>query len=129
MLNLFLNHLFRNFLSGIPSGCQTVWIQIRSDVLVGPDLGSNCLKMFEQTTLVDKELIYLMINTQQPISNCRIYHIFKRQHWIFCILRTSLTFNHCPASGNFYNPLIKFVNSLDPDQNVCPDLDPNRLTL
>ena len=27
------NQLFRNFLSGIPSECRTVWIQIRSDVL------------------------------------------------------------------------------------------------
>ena len=120
MLNLFLNHLFRNFLSGIPSECQTVCIQIRSDVFVGPDLSSNCLQMFEQTALVDKELIYLMINTQQPISNCTIYHFFQRQHWNFCIL---------PCWWRLCRLLITFANSLDPDQNVCPDLDPIRLTL
>ena len=28
-------HLFLNILSGIPSECQTVWIQIRSDILSG----------------------------------------------------------------------------------------------
>ena len=25
--------------------CQTVWIQIRPNVFVGPDLGPNCLQM------------------------------------------------------------------------------------
>ena len=28
----------------IPSRCQTVWIQIRPDIFVGPDLGPNCLQ-------------------------------------------------------------------------------------
>ena len=46
----FSNHLFRKILSGIPSECQTVGIQIRPDVLSGmknvrPDLGLNCLQM------------------------------------------------------------------------------------
>ena len=26
------------------SECQTVWIQIRADIFVGPDLGPNCLQ-------------------------------------------------------------------------------------
>ena len=37
-----------------------------------------------------------------------------------------------PESGNCCHLLITFANSLDPDQdrqNVCPDLDPNCLTL
>ena len=41
----------------IPSGCQTVWIQIRSDIFVGPDLDPNCLQMYQ---LMTKEL-----NTEQ----------------------------------------------------------------
>ena len=40
-----------------------------------------------------------------------------------------LTLNFFFASGNFYRLLINFANSLDPGQNVCPDLDPNCLTL
>ena len=34
--------------------------------------------------------------------------------------------------GSFYRLLITFASSLDPDQNrqnVCPDLDPNGLTI
>ena len=40
--------------------------------------------------------------------------------------------NSILANCNFCHPLITFENSLDPDQdqqNVGPDLDPNRLTL
>ena len=33
------------------------------------------------------------------------------------------------ASSNFCSLLILFANSLDPDQNVGPYLDPNHLTL
>ena len=29
---------------GIPSECQTVWIQITTDILFGPDLGPNYLQ-------------------------------------------------------------------------------------
>ena len=39
--DLFQNQLFRKILSGIPSVCQAVRIQIRR--FVGPDLGPNCL--------------------------------------------------------------------------------------
>ena len=36
------------------------------------------------------------------------------------------------AISNFYHLLMTFVNSMDPNQdwqNVCPDQEPNRLTL
>ena len=36
-------------------------------------------------------------------------------------------FNSFPASGDFCRLLITFANTLDPDQNVGPDLDPNCL--
>ena len=35
---------FSKHLSGIPSECQTVSIQIRPDIFFGPDLGPNCLQ-------------------------------------------------------------------------------------
>ena len=44
LLNFFQNQLFRKTLSGIPSECKTIWIQIRPDKNVGPDLGLKCLK-------------------------------------------------------------------------------------
>ena len=40
--------------------------------------------------------------------------------------------NSFPASGDFCHLLISFANSLDPGQDgqkVCPDLDPNILTV
>ena len=42
LLLIFQNHFFLN-ISGIPSECQTVWIQIRPEY-VGPDQGPNCLQ-------------------------------------------------------------------------------------
>ena len=33
LLNLFQNQCFQKFLTGIPSKCQTVWIQFRMDIL------------------------------------------------------------------------------------------------
>ena len=41
----------------------------------------------------------------------------------------ALRFNSALARGNFCYLLISFSNSLDPDQNIGPDLDPNFLTL
>ena len=42
--DFFQSQLFRKIISGILSECQTVWIQIRPDIYVGPDLGPNCLQ-------------------------------------------------------------------------------------
>ena len=39
---LFADFFFKINFQGIPSKCQTVWIQIRLDVF-RPDLGPNCL--------------------------------------------------------------------------------------
>ena len=51
-LHLFLINFFSTNLSGIPSKCQTVWIQIRPDI-VGPDLGPDCL---QRSPLAEKAL-------------------------------------------------------------------------
>ena len=40
-----------------------------------------------------------------------------------------ISLNSFTASGDFCHLLITFENSLDPDQNVGPDLDPNCMTL
>ena len=48
----FLNKLFQKCLSGIPSECQTLWIQIRPDVLSGLILVQTVCKGYQQTTKV-----------------------------------------------------------------------------
>ena len=63
--DIFQNQLFQKILSGIPSECQTVWIQIRTDrksVLIWVQA---CLQMLQkQTALVGKELINTKIHLE-----------------------------------------------------------------
>ena len=42
----------------------------------------------------------------------------------YFVSRSCSVFNSLPASGDLCHLLITFTNSLDPDQNVGPDLDP-----
>ena len=48
----FFSIFFSNNLSGIPSECQTVWIQIRRDVLSGLIWVQTICKGYQQTTKV-----------------------------------------------------------------------------
>ena len=41
---------FRKIISGIPSGCQTVWIQIRPDILLFLIWVQTICKGYQQTT-------------------------------------------------------------------------------
>ena len=52
----FQNQLIWKILSGIPSECQTVWIQIRPNTLSGRIWVQTVCKGYQQTTLVGKEL-------------------------------------------------------------------------
>ena len=52
----FQNQLFQKILSGIPSECQTVLMQIRPDILSGLIWIQTICKGYQQTTLVCKEL-------------------------------------------------------------------------
>ena len=68
--DFFQNQRFRKILSGIPSECQTVWIQIR------PDKMTVC-KCYQQTTLVVRELITRnafavleSVLTDQAVADC-----------------------------------------------------------
>ena len=58
--DFFQNQLFRKILSGTPSECQTVWIQIRPDVLSGLIWVQTVCKGFQQTTLVGNELMIVI---------------------------------------------------------------------
>ena len=54
--DFFQNQLFQKVLSGIPSGCQTVWIQVRPEVLSGMIWVQTVCRGYQQTTLGEKEL-------------------------------------------------------------------------
>ena len=67
LLNFFQIHLFRKILSGIPSECQTDWIKIRRDILLGLIWVQSVCKGYEQsqqTTLVDKEFKNKLLKMQ-----------------------------------------------------------------
>ena len=56
-LQIFVhNKVFRKILSGMPSQCQTVWIQIRPDKLSGLIWVQTVCKSYLQTRQVGKEL-------------------------------------------------------------------------
>ena len=48
------NQLFQKFLSGTPSECQTVWIQIRPNILSGLIWVQTACKGYQQKILVGK---------------------------------------------------------------------------
>ena len=52
--DFFQNRLFRIVLSGIPSECQIVWIQIRPDILSGLIWVQTVYKSYQQTTQGDR---------------------------------------------------------------------------
>ena len=54
--DFFQNQLFRKILSGIPSGIQTVWTQIRLDKTLSLIWVQTVCKIYQQRTLGDKEL-------------------------------------------------------------------------
>ena len=54
--SFFEYQFFRKILSGLPSECQTVWIQIRPDLLSGLIWVQTLGKLYQETTLTGKEL-------------------------------------------------------------------------
>ena len=78
----FQNQLFQKVTSGLPSECQTVWTQIRPDILSGLIWVQTVCKGYQQTTQVGKELkeklkeniiIWLPISVKLNISKSNIY--------------------------------------------------------
>ena len=58
---LFSDFFFKIFffeknISDIPSECQTVWIQVRTDILLGLIWVQTVCKGYKQTKLVDEEI-------------------------------------------------------------------------
>ena len=56
LLIFFENKFFRKIISGIPFECQTDWIQIRPNILLGLIWVQSVCKGYQQTTLGGKEL-------------------------------------------------------------------------
>ena len=61
----FHNQLFRKILSGIQSECQTVWNQIRPDILSGLIRFQTVCKSNQQTTLGDLVLT-AFVDSKRP---------------------------------------------------------------
>ena len=111
----FLDQPFWKIISGIQSECQTVWIQIRPDILSGLIWIKTVCKGYEQTTLVGKELtgpmswtgsifyhfdIWVFIS-QRDSSFEHPKHMFKLMGKnIITILRLTISLTHC-LLGNF----------------------------
>ena len=55
--DFFQNYFLKKILSGIPSECQTVWTLTRPDDSSGLVWVQTVCQGYQQTTLVDKELI------------------------------------------------------------------------
>ena len=74
LLIFFKINFLEKFLSGIPSECQTVWIQIRPHDLSGLIWIQAVCKGYQQTTLVGKELTGAVKNTlaSPPNEGCNI---------------------------------------------------------
>ena len=64
--DIFQYYFFQNILSVITSECQTVWIQIRPDILSGPDLGSNCLQKLSSD---DKFTFFCVLMLFIPVNS------------------------------------------------------------
>ena len=68
-LIFFQINFFQNILSGIPYECQSVWIQIRPDLLLGLVWVQTVCKVYQQKKLADKSYKYF-----EDILKCRGYY-------------------------------------------------------
>ena len=64
--DFFQNQLFQNLFQEYHQ-CQTVWIQIRPDILAGLIWVQTACKGYQQMTLVGKELYNMGCNVRKPV--------------------------------------------------------------
>ena len=90
--DFFKNLLFQKTISGIPSVCENIWIQIRPDVMSRLIWVQTVCKGYQQMILEGKELIYPLlpgIIISQPKSDfqqfiCIIAFISTVQVFLCC---------------------------------------------
>ena len=86
-LPIFFKIIFKKKnLSGILSECQTVWILIRPDVLLGLIWVKAVCKSYQQTTLVGNELMLVLYCIGGPFpgtliftNSCKVHRVIKAQ--------------------------------------------------
>ena len=107
----FQSQLFLKILSGIPTECQTVWIQIRPDILSGQIWVQTVCKSYQQTTLGVKEcrdVVYSSKNIQTHINS---------QEFNPSVLCTKGNRSVCaralPVCDNVFSLLVFFLGSLN----------------
>ena len=72
------NKLFPNILSGIISGCQTVWIQIRPNILSGLIWVQTVCKDYPQKTkvVISRQIVNIALSSKEgcgkPGQTCRL---------------------------------------------------------
>ena len=57
LLTFFKINFFEKTLAGIPSECQTVWIQIRTDILSVPTFCAEVINRWQKSPLARKEIL------------------------------------------------------------------------
>ena len=117
--DFFLNQLFQKTLSGIPTKCQTDWIQISLRILTSLIWFQTVCRRYQQTTLGG---IDLKCNWSASTS----FNSLPPGNFFFRLL----IFSKWTFSKNSFRNTFRVSNRLDPDQAqhfVGCDLVPNCL--
>ena len=108
---LFLNQLFQKILSGTQSECQTVWIQIRSDILSGLVwVYTVCKDMSRQQNLQLAGKGLIIIGTTSANPRIQINKDFSLKFRLFSY-PTKLTFGKKIYDRTYNQTNICFVYS------------------
>ena len=95
---------FENNISGVPSECQTIWIQTRPDILSGLVWVQTVCKGYQQTLPAGKELIKCINNTSEMYVQ-----LSGRVKRLLCVCK------HVVESGSCGHSLLAGVGS----ENTC----------
>ena len=96
--DFFQNHLFRKIILGIPSECQTVWIQIRPDILSGLIWVQTVCKCFSsQRTKLDATNIMILSLHYIKSSSGACWVILH----VFFFLSSVVLYGSCISEGPY----------------------------
>ena len=90
LLNFFKNNFFWKTLSGKPEECQTIWIQIRPDILSGLIWIQTVCKVYQQRNMVGKLLtMFNLLALRQFCSQSCLtnYHLLNTVEATLSIVR------------------------------------------
>ena len=80
--DFFQNQLFRKTLSGIPSVCQRVWIQIRPDILSGLIWVQTVCRGYQQMTKVGRVKAQAMSMSSSVYLSRYLQHKIQLGMWV-----------------------------------------------